>query len=143
MDRDHLSNCARLYAAIFNRAPWKGKWTAKTAGKHIQECLQDPNFRGLIALHDSALVGFAYGLIQQWESERHFYLKEMCVDSRKQRGGVGTRLLRQLMKTLRGEKVRQISLGTERETPAERFYLRLGFATEARIVIMKKRLRVK
>ncbi|MEO7166447.1 MAG: GNAT family N-acetyltransferase, partial [Chthoniobacterales bacterium] len=79
----------------------------------------------------------------QWENERHFYLKEMCVDSRKQRGGVGTRLLRQLMKTLRGERVHRISLGTERETPAERFYLRLGFATEARIVIMKRRLRVK
>lgn len=87
-------------------------------------------------------MGFAYGLVQQWESERHFYLKEMCVDSSQQRGGIGTGLLRHLRKTLQAEKVRQISLGTERGTPAEKFYRRLGFVTDAKIVIMKKRWRL-
>lgn len=141
MRSDHLSDCARLYAAVFNRAPWKGKWTTKTAAKHIQECLQDPNFRGLVAIEESEPIGFAYGLVQQWENDRHFYLKEMCVNSIQQRGGVGTRLLTHLIEKLRAENVRQISLGTGRGTPAESFYLWLGFEPDPKIIIMNKRLK--
>ncbi len=140
MRSSHLSDCARLYATVFNRAPWNGKWTAQTAAKHIQECFQDPNFRGMIALEESQPIGFAYGLVQQWENERRFYLKEMCVDSRKQRGGVGTRLLTRLIKKLQAEDVRQISLGTGRGTPAEDFYLRMGFKVDPEIIVMNKRL---
>ena len=79
MRRGHLADCARLYAAVFNSAPWRGKWTARTAAKHIRESFQDPNFRGIVALEENKPVAFAYGVISQWENERHFYLKEMCV----------------------------------------------------------------
>lgn len=74
-------------------------------------------------------------------NERRFYLKEMCVLGRSQRSGMGTRLLTQLTSNLQKENVRQISLGTERGTPAENFYLRLGFTVDPQIIIMKKRLR--
>jgi aminoglycoside 6'-N-acetyltransferase I len=141
MRREHLADCARLYVKVFNRIPWKGKWTVRTAAKHIRESFQDQNFRGIVALEENSLVGFAFGLIQQWENERRFYLKEMCVRGTKQRSGVGTLLLTHFIKKLAAENVRQISLGTERDTPAERFYLRLGFKVDPKTIIMKKRVR--
>lgn len=67
-------------------------------GQHIHECFPDPNFRGIVALEESEPIGFAYGLVQQWGSERHFYLKEMCVGSARQRSGVGRQLLEHLIK---------------------------------------------
>lgn len=63
------------------------------------------------------------------------------MDSSKQRGGVGTRLLTRLIKKLKAENVRQMSLGTGRGTPAEDFYLRLGFKVDPEIIIMNKRVR--
>lgn len=139
MRGDHLADCARLYAAVFNCEPWNGKWTARTAAKHIQESLRDPNFRGIIALEAGQPIAFAYGLVCQWEDEHRFYLKEMCVLSRQQRGGIGTRLLRRLMEKLKSENVRQISPGRGRGTPAEGFYQRLGFKVDPKIIIMTKR----
>lgn len=141
MGRDHLADCARLYAAVFNLSPWNGKWTARTAAKHIRECFVDSNFRGIIAIEAGQPIAFAYGVVSQWENERRFHLKEMCVRRSQQRGGVGTRLLTHLMKKLKAENVRQISLGTGRDTPAKRFYLKLGFKTDPEIIIMQKRLR--
>ena len=140
MARSHLPKCARIYAAVFNRPPWDGKWTVRTAAKHIQESFQDPNFRGIVALDDSRPIGFAYGLVQQWEGERRFYLKEMCVESSRQRSGAGSHLLASLIKRLKVENVRQISLRTGRGTPAERFYSRLGFEIDPQIISMTKRL---
>lgn len=95
----------------------------------------------MVAIEQSQPIGFAYGLVQQWESERRFYLKEMCVDSKRQHSGVGSQLLVHLIKQLKEENVRQISLGTGRGTPAERFYSRLGFKIDPQIIMMNKRIR--
>jgi aminoglycoside 6'-N-acetyltransferase I len=141
MRRKHLAACARVYSSVFNRAPWNGKWTVRAAEKHIEESFQDRNFRGIVALDEGKLIGFGYGIVFQWESERRFYLKEMCVLGAKQRGGIGFQLLMQLIESLKAENVRQISLGTARGTPAESFYLRLGFRIDPKTIIMTKRLR--
>lgn len=141
MRRDHLAHCARLYTAVFNSPPWKGKWTTKTAATHIRESFKETNFRGIVALEGREIVAFAYGLISHWENERHFYLKEMCVLSRKQGTGVGTHLLTRFMEKLKAEKVSRISLSTEHDKPAADFYRRLGFEIEPKIIVMSKRLR--
>ena len=140
MRRDHLADCARLYVAIFNRPPWNGRWTARTAAQHIEESFRDPGFRGIVALEDTAVIGFAYGLIFQWENERRFYAEAMCVRDGRQCNGVGTRLLSHLMKKLNAEHVRQISLSTGRHLPVKAFYLKLGFAINPEVIIMTKRL---
>jgi len=140
MRRNHLASCARLYAAVFNNDPWDGRWTTRTARKHIQDTFGNPNFRGIVGLGDHELVGFAYGSISQWENECRFYLHEMCVLGRKQGAGVGTRLLTRLIRRLKAEKISQISLGTERDKPAKDFYLKLGFEVDPSIIIMSKGL---
>lgn len=101
-----------------------------------------PKFYGIVALERAQIIGFAFGLFQQWENEQHFYLKEMCVRATQQRGGVGTRLLRHLITQLKAAGVSQISLGTGRDTPAAGFYARLGFKTDQRTIIMNKRLTI-
>jgi aminoglycoside 6'-N-acetyltransferase I len=136
----HLAGCAGLYSTVFNQPPWNGRWTRATAKKHIAEALRTPNFKGVVGLKNDQLLGFAYGVIYQWENERHFYLKEMCVSSERQRSGIGTRLLRNLVRGLIKRNVSQISLGTERNKPARQFYLRLGFAISEDIIIMSKRV---
>ena len=136
----HLPACARLYATVFNRAPWNGRWTPKTARKHILESIGDTTFKGMIAVEGDTVVGFAYGSVSQWENERRFFLKEMCVDGKRQGRGIGTRLLTNLIARLKTQKVRRISLGTGRNTPARKFYLRLGFAVDSQAIIMNKRL---
>lgn len=98
-------------------------------------------FRGVITLEESEPIGFAYGLVFQWKTERRFYLKEMCMLGRKQRGGVGARLQADLMKKPKAENVRQISFGTGRDTPAKRFYTKLGFEIDPKVIIMNRRLR--
>lgn len=138
MRHEDLAACARLYARVFNRAPWNGKWTARTAARHTEETWRDAGFLGLVAFQGDSLIGFAYGLIFQWERQRHFYLKEMCVSAGSQRSGIGSRLMTMMVDKLRREDVGQISLGTDRGTPAERFYLRFGFTIDAATIIMKK-----
>lgn len=137
----HLPGCAALYAAVFSRPPWNGHWAVATAAQHIRESLNDASFRGLVVMDGTDLIGFAYGVISQWESERRFYLKEMCILTHAQGRGIGRQLLTRLQTTLRREKVRQISLGTGAQTPARKFYEGLGFAVDPETVIMTKRLR--
>lgn len=139
--RAQLMECARLCAAVFSGAPWNQKWTVPGAARHIRETFRSPDFRGVVALENGKVIGFAYGVFFQWEDERRFYLKEMCVHGDQQGRGVGTRLLGRLMKELEAEKVNQISLGTEKDKPARSFYLKLGFAVDANLIYMSKRLR--
>lgn len=135
----HLDAAARLYVAVFNAAPWHDRWTTATAHRRLAETLATPNALGF-ALLDDDLVGFVLGHAEPWFDGDHFYLKEMCIRADRQRGGLGSRLLRHLEGALREQGVGRIYLLTAREGPAAAFYEGQGYYTSRKMALMAHRL---
>src|SRR5688500_9703538 len=93
---DSLMECVGLFVSVFNNPPWNESWDAEAVAQRLDECYHTPGFYGLIATVDDKTIGFAIGYIESWDHSKHFFLKEMCVATEKQRHGVGTALLNAL-----------------------------------------------
>lgn len=135
---DHLDKCANLYVKVFNGEPWNEQWTIETARLRLFEILNTPGFIGFVLQQDE-LLGFVAGYCEQVQKGKGFYLKEICTRSDRQRQGIGTKLLNQLMNSLTAMEVTAIYLVTMKDGQAEAFYSKNGYQRSERLIVMSKR----
>jgi ribosomal protein S18 acetylase RimI-like enzyme len=143
VERGDLLKCAALFINVFNSPPWNEKWETDAVVQRFEDCYHTPGFYGLAATINGAIVGFAIGHIEQWDSSKQFYLKEMCVASEQQRSGIGTALMYALEENLRDQNVEKLYLHTARDTYAQAFYEKQGFYVSPRMIMMAKALKPK
>ncbi len=140
LEEADLPECAALFVQVFGAPPWNERWSAKAVARRFDDCWRTPGFFGLLATSEEGIAGFALGQLEQWDTRRHFHLREMCVALEMQRRGVGSQLMQALEDHLREAGVGRIVLHTARESDAQAFYDRCGFHTSAKMVMMSKRL---
>ncbi|MCC5621812.1 GNAT family N-acetyltransferase [Nostoc sp. CHAB 5715] len=135
---EYLDKCAHLYIEVFNGEPWNEEWTFETAKARLFEILNTPGFVGFVFKQDE-LLGFVAGYCKQGQKSKSFYLEEICVRPNKQRQGIGTRLLNQLMDTLTAMEVTGVYLLTKKDGQAEAFYTKHGYQRSQHLIFMAKR----
>lgn len=135
-----LNSCAELFVEIFSNPPWNETWQMDAVMRRLSDCLHTPNFVGLLAETSGRIDGFAFGNIQYYGEEKHYYLLELCIRTDVQRSGVGTQIMEALKARMKREGVARIYTLTARDTPAQTFYEKLGYYTSAKMVMMVQRL---
>ncbi|MBE9193496.1 GNAT family N-acetyltransferase [Gloeocapsopsis crepidinum LEGE 06123] len=138
----HLKECADLFIAVFSNPPWNETWSQKSALSRLKDCYDTPGSYGIIAIAENQVFGFAIGFAETWYKDKHFFLKEMCVQSAKQRSGIGTKIMDMLYQDLVTQGVRTMYLLTVRDSSAEAFYEKCGFSNHSKMQIMSKTLKV-
>jgi aminoglycoside 6'-N-acetyltransferase I len=132
-----LDRCVGLFVRVFSQPPWEDLWpSAERALAYLSDIVGTPGFRGFIAYEGRKLLAMCLGHKVRWWAGDEFYLDELCVDLEVQRKGIGTKLVAHAQSALRREGVQVFVLLTERDTPAECFYARQGFASSAKVVFM-------
>jgi aminoglycoside 6'-N-acetyltransferase I len=131
-----LPACAKLYVHSFNCEPWNDHWTYKTALGRLQDIYKAPRFYGIQYVETNCLLGAILGNIEVWYEDYHYQLKEMYVDPKVQRSGIGTGLLNRLKQGLLSRKVKGIYLHTSSAKWTEAFYKRNGFIRMNDMVMM-------
>ncbi|MFD2113905.1 GNAT family N-acetyltransferase, partial [Thiorhodococcus fuscus] len=96
LNQDDLVECAELYADAFKEPPWEETWSTEDAFERLNNFLACPNTIALKRVENNRILGFLIGETQQWNDSRLFYLKEICVNGKNQRKGVGKSLIRNL-----------------------------------------------
>src|SRR5262245_47374601 len=127
LDQNYLWQCAELFVNVFNEEPWRETWSSAEALTRLQEIYNSPGFYGIVAIQADGLLGFAVGYVEQWDKEKVFYLKEMCVKSQLQGRGIGTAILEALEAGLSQMGVSKVYLLTAHDSSAEAFYNKRGF----------------
>ncbi|HQQ88641.1 MAG TPA: GNAT family N-acetyltransferase [Oscillospiraceae bacterium] len=138
MRESDLPELGRLYAGAFNAAPWFDKWTEETAARRISDILHTPGAFGLVAEEDGVLTGMAAGAAEQYFDGVVFQLKELCVRCDLRRHGIGTALMAELEKRLRGMGIRSALLFTSEEDLP--FYRIQGYHQINGMVMLDKEL---
>lgn len=133
---EHLDACANLLVQVFRNEPWKECWTFDNARILLWEIFNTPGFVGLVLLCDRDLVGFVVGYCEQSCNSRRFFLREICVQSDRQRQGLGKKLLHQLVETLSAMNVSLIYLLTMKDGELKNFYTKNGFRQSPHMILM-------
>lgn len=126
--KEELSACADVYLSAYGGEPWKevyekGKIEAYLAGF----CGQDGR-KCLAAEENGEIVGLALLLVIPGIDAPYFRVEDFCVSAGKQRMGYGTLLMRAVFEEAKKAGCDSILLGTQRDFPSHRFYLKNGFS---------------
>jgi len=110
----------------------------ESALNRLEDIYNMPWSHSVVAIEEERIIGFAIGYIERWHQGKSFYLKEMCIDSTKQRSGIGTKIMDVLCQNLVSQGVKKIYLLTAQDSPAAAFYEKRGFCHNSKIIMMSK-----
>ena len=88
-----IDPCADLFVSIFSNPPWNETWSIDGAKRRLSDCFLSANFFGILMEDSADLHGFAFGNIQYYGLEKHYYLLELCIRTDRQRQGIGGRIM--------------------------------------------------
>lgn len=137
---DNLNELASLYVDSFSLAPWNEKWTVETAAVRIKSIMNTPEFIGFQAEEEGKVKGFILGFIEQYQNDKTFQIKEICVSPAIQKKGIGKGLIKVLEEALRKQGIKGIYLVTTRQGATEKFYNSSGFTENSHLLVMQKPL---
>jgi aminoglycoside 6'-N-acetyltransferase I len=137
---EHILKCSDLYIKVFNAEPWNDKWTLGTAHKRLNDIYISPNFEGVLCVEYGKVIGAIFGNYEQYYDGVHYNLREMFISKELQGKGLGSKLLKELEKRLRGLGVTTIILFTSKENKTSSFYLKNNFSEWDSMAIMGKDL---
>lgn len=133
-DADSL---ALLFANTFSSPPWNEPWTFDAARARIVPMIGTASCRGLLATAGSEVVGVAFGQIEGWLNGNLFFIQELYVSPKHQHKGIAKALLVRLATELQTvDRVDALYLLTDRGSPAESFYGKLGFAPSPKKIVL-------
>jgi len=118
---------AALLVEVFSQEPWCESWVFENAHDRLLCYKKAPYFLGLSAIENGELIGFVFGNFEPYQKSSQFIIKEMCVKTKKQRTGVGKKLLSELNSLLKQSNASTSYLLTRKGGPAELFYLNSGY----------------
>jgi ribosomal protein S18 acetylase RimI-like enzyme len=137
-EENDLLKCTNTFIHVFNQEPWNDEWAKETAKQYLLDFTNTPGFKGIVAVDGEEIIGFIFGTRKHWWSGDEFFINEMCVRIEKQNTGVGSKMMKYLIKELESDGVRTISLLTDRGMPAEDFYKKHGFSEIERLMFLSR-----
>jgi aminoglycoside 6'-N-acetyltransferase I len=133
-----MKNLIDVYMNTYNNSNWNENWEFVDTEKRLTAIINTPGFTGLAAIDEDKLVGMVLGNIQRYCNQNHFNLQEMCVIPEYRNKGIGSFLISELQKSLTEKDVSKIYLLTERDSLAEKFYIKNDFYKSNRIQVLGK-----
>ncbi len=136
-----LDECVELYKKVFSAHPWYDEWRSSGQVRiYLNELISNPVFKGFIIREDSKVVAVCMGRSRSWWMGKEFYVDEFFVENERQGNGIGTKLLDYVTGILSKEGYRRLILLTNKEIPAETFYLKKGFSNNLKRTVMVKEI---
>ena len=135
---EDVTELAKIYAETFNSDPWYDKWTQKTAEKRLTQKIKNSEFFGLLSYDENGITGMIMGESEQYFDGVVFSIKEFCVKNDLRGKGIGTELLKEFERRLKGMGIRDTVLMTNLED--EEFYKKRGFNRSRGVIYMGKEM---
>ena len=135
---EDLSELAKIYAETFNSDPWYDKWTQKTAEKRLSQMINNGGFFGIVSYNEEVITGMILGEEEQYFDGVIFNIKEFCVKNELRGKGIGTELLAEFERNLKGMGIRETVLMTNLED--EEFYKKRGFHRSRGVIYLGKEM---
>ncbi|MCU7816090.1 MAG: GNAT family N-acetyltransferase [Candidatus Thiodiazotropha sp. (ex Rostrolucina anterorostrata)] len=140
IDKDDLVACSELYVNTFYELPWNEEWNTEDIFERLSDFLVCPNTVAIKFVHQGNISGFLLGEIQQWNGDKIYYLKEICVSQTIQRNGIDRSLMGELEEILKKYGVAKTYLTTQRNSVPSKFYSSIGFSVNTSVLVMDKSL---
>lgn len=138
---EYLDECSELFKKVFSADPWYDNWISlDQARNYLNELIENPVFEGFVAFEDSKIVSVCIGHRRSWWMGKEFFVDEFFVENGRQGNGIGTKMMDFVTNNLAADGYNRLILLTNKEIPAESFYLKNGFNNNQKRTVMVKEI---
>lgn len=102
-------------------------WTEELAYRRIWQVVGSPDSYSIVAEEDGNAIGFAMGRFETFSDLTAYNLAEIVVAKDWQNKGIGTIILEELQRCVKGEGAKLFLLDSANDAMHEHFYGKLGF----------------
>ena len=127
MNEETVAMCAELYQNVYKTDPWNEQYSIDEITEYLSRFLKSKTKRAYMLMLDEQIIGVALGLIVPCVGSDYFRLEDICISPQYQRNGFGGEFIKLISICIVQENCDSILLGTQRNYPAHRFYLKNDF----------------
>lgn len=125
---EELEIIKELFTSVFTIEPWNDDWSnQEQLDLYLSDLVGQSNSLTYGLFKDEKLIGVSMGNIKHWYSGTEYCIDELCIQTDKQRNGIGTYFIKEIEKEIKKIGLVQIFLQTENNVPAYGFYQKNGF----------------
>jgi aminoglycoside 6'-N-acetyltransferase I len=138
---EDLDKCVELFQKVFSDYPWYDDWVSLDQTRtYLNELIKNPAFEGFVAFEGNEIVGVCLGHHRSWWAGDEFFVDEFYVENERQGNGIGSKLLNFVTNILAEDGYTRLTLLTNKDIPAEAFYLKNGFYNNPKRTVMVKKI---
>ena len=131
--------CAEVYISAYKAEPWNEAYEKNEVEKYVSEYLHSKTKICFAAEEKDEIVGIALGFIVPSIGSPFMRIEDFCISGEKQGMGFGTEFLKLIFEEAKELGCDSVLLGTQKDFPSHRFYLKNGFS-EIEFVLLYKEL---
>jgi len=136
--RKDVPACAKVYLAAYQADPWNETYEPSEVESYIGNYL-DSDVKCCYALVEGEEIrGVALGLVVPSIDSPYLRIEDICVDPGVQRKGYGSQFMELLSQQAARRGCDSVLLGTQRDYPSHRFYLKNGFQEIESVLLYKE-----
>jgi ribosomal protein S18 acetylase RimI-like enzyme len=137
----HMDVCVELFFNVFTAEPWNHHWLSRERiERYFTDMANTPGFAGFLYSRGRRLCGACFGMVEDYFQASQYSIKEIFIDPRLQRAGLGSKFIREIEAVLAARGVNNIALMTMKSIPAYGFYKKNGFVEVDDAVLFTKEL---
>lgn len=127
MNEESVAICAHLYQNVYKTDPWNEEYSIDEIADYLFRFINSKTKRAYMLMSDEKIIGVALGLLVPCIGSDYFRLEDICISPQYQRNGFGREFIKLISICIVQENCDSILLGTQRNYPAHRFYLKNDF----------------
>lgn len=135
---NHIQSCANLFFDVFFNEPFNYQITESNMLRYLTDISNTPNFKGYMYFMEGRLIGICFGCLIDYFAKPSYDIKEIAVAKDCQGIGAGAAFLRAVEGDLAKIDVHAVTLTTQREISAFKFYEKNGYSVSESTVYMSK-----
>jgi len=125
--KSDLGDCTKIAIKELSKKPYFEKWTNRTYYLRLKEIF-DVSPKSCLCVKDkNKIIGFIFCRMVTWYDGKHANIEEMVINSKYQGKGIGKKLLLELEKILKKNKVVQADLISNKKSKAYKFFHERGY----------------
>jgi len=137
-DKEDILQCAKVYCSAYTCTPWEEQYEESEVKKYLEEYLDSDTKRCYAVREGNKILGIAVGFIVPCIDAPYFRVEDFCIAAESHRSGRGSEFINILAKEVAKLGCDSIILGTQKDFPSHRFYLKNGFQEIESVLLYKE-----
>lgn len=133
-----ISQCVKVYISAYSEEPWKEVYEEAEVENYICAYLNSDTKCCFSAVEQEQIVGLVLGLLVPGIDGPYLRIEDICISPEVQRKGYGSTFMELIAKEATKRGCDSILLGTQKDFPSHRFYLKNGFQEIESVLLYKE-----